>query len=229
MRLFRRDPPPAAAATPYLSTGVPALDAVLGGGLAPARLTVVRSAGGAGTRDFRAWAMPALRAALASGYGALLTVAADEDAATLWAETARRARDLDVEGRVRVVDYSADVAAGPWHVPLHPQLSPRVAVPRMTHAEQAARGPNGGPVLEVWCFDALEPLVGAAGAARLVQSAAGRLREIGHWALLWAPREGAVLNAARAAGPVELVLTRDGGGLSMSGVRPPFPAIFVAG
>lgn len=229
MRLFGRGAPPPVAGAPSLSTGVPALDAVLGGGLAPARLTVVRSSGSAGTPDFRAWAMPSLRAALGSGYGVLLTVAADERASTLWTTIAQRTRGLDAEGRVRVVDYSADVPAGPWHVPLHPQLSPRVAVPRMTHAEEAARGPSGGPVLEVWCFEGLEPLVGAAAAARVVRSAAGRLGANGHWAVLWAPRNGAILDAARAMASVELVLTRDGGGLSMSGVRPPFPAISVAG
>ena len=200
---------------------------MLGGGLAPASLTVVRPGGSARLEDFRSWTMPLVRGALAGGRGALITLATGEDPWTLWEAIVRQTGGSAAD-RVRLIDYASDTPRGPWHVPLHPELSRYITVPRMAHAERAVRGPMGGSVVELWDFEPLEGVVGPHPVAGLVRTATRRLRENGNWAVLWAPHAGPMLTAARAAARLELVLARDGGGLAVSGARPAFPGVFVA-
>lgn len=227
MPLFGRgrpDPP-----DPMLSTGHAALDAVLGGGLAPGRATLVRADGSASLADVRSEHLLLVLGAVAAGRGASVVIAPYEDPTDLWGRWNAGRRGLDFDARVRLVDFNPDrLPIAEWHVPLHPQLPARLAMRRMEHAEQAVRGPHNQGSLEITCTDALEELVGPAGAERIVRGAVNRLGVSRDWALFWGRTDGRALAAARAQAPREMALRRDGGGLSMAGIRPAFPPVFLS-
>lgn len=227
MPLFGRASPP--SADPLLSTGHPALDAAVGGGLAPASVTLVRPQGSVSVADFRSEQLLLVLGAVAAGRGALVMMAPGEDPAALWSTFDRGRRGLDFDARVRLADLGADhLPVGPWHVPMHPQIAARIAVPRMTQAERAVRGPANEGSLEISNTDALERTFGPAAAERVVSVGLERLPASRNWVVYWGLREGRARARAEQRARLDLVLLRDRAGLSMAGRRPSFPPIFLA-
>lgn len=231
--LFRRKapsvpapPPPlrweAVAAPPgFFSTGIADLDAALGGGCRAGTTVAVEADTTVANEDALIVAVPPIANFLTTGRGAIIVPPVGVLATQLRDSVLRcLASDL-FDSRVRVVDYTTIDESRPWVLPMA-RFDRYHAVKAMVLAENAVRGPNGGPFLEFTGFDMLENTLNPERALRMLTDGVGRVKQTGNLNIVWVRHGSPAAAAVAAMVDVVLELSRAGGRLQIRGIRPNF-------
>lgn len=211
----------------YLPTGVPTLDAALGGGFRRGSVTLVRGAGAATGGDFRRLTKIATLSMLAQGRGALIVPTSDESPRQVYDALVATAESAMSWERLRILDYFSDRSAESWLVPLSPAIGRSHAVRTMVVAEKALSGSPRQPFLELTSIDTDEKVMGKEAAARGLVHGTARAREVGNTMILWIRGDSSILTSVQKLVDFELVLLRASSGLFVEGVRPTFAAVAI--
>lgn len=220
---LRAEPGPLVSA--YLSTGVSALDAALGGGFKRGSVTLVQAEGAATGGDFRKLTSSATRTMLSEGSGALVVPTLDETPRQVYDALLAGEERVMPPDRLRIIDYFSERLGEPWLLPLAPTVGRSQALRRMVDAEKHLSGKPRRPFLELMALDTNEKAWATGGAAQAFAHGVERSRQIGNTTLVWIREDSSMLSAARSIADFQLILSRDLNGTSIRGVKPTFPPI----
>lgn len=211
----------------WLSTGIDALDAALGGGYRQGTVIGIEVTPSAGPIELSAVVVPAIANFLALGGGAIVMQPWGSRAG-LWHDAlVRHLPKALVDGRFRSLNYSSTETAGPWEVPMA-RLGRVDGMREMVRAESAARGPDKpGKLLEVNSTDTLEAVVGTDVAVRIFGHGLARARDVGNVELMVAMPGSKIGTRMLGLSDLHLRVVLTPAGLQVDGVRPQFLAVRV--
>ena len=207
----------------HFSSGIPALDRLLGGGYARGSFVLLRTEAAVTTADLHLLLTPTWLNFLEQSRGLMLVLPARESPrafrSALLAHVSRRLFD----SRVRVVDYVQEDDPAPYVVHLPLKGDPKVGMEKMVTAERAVAGAIHRPFLEYNALEMMETLVGPETAGRMFLHGMKRTLAVGNLGVAVARPGLASLDGARSLCDGEMVLRRDASRLLLAGVRPSFP------
>jgi GvpD gas vesicle protein len=227
--LFRKKaqpaPPPrfpwAALADPPrgFSTGIPALDATLGGGYLAGGIITVTAGPGAADEDFLLLALPVIANFLSVGRGATVVPPMGVSAPEIRENLTRCLPVPEFESRVRVFDYSWVSLDETWRVPM--ARFGRVEAVRAMVAAERAMGTL--PYVGVTALEPLERATNPTERVNLLISGLSRVRDSGGLAVNWVTTGSNAGPTLTRMADVELRLSRVSGNPVVEGVRPAWP------
>lgn len=211
------------------SSGIPELDRRLGGGFRCGSFALFELDPGVTVPDLDLVLRPLYLNFLGRSRGILAVLPASDTPHEFRLRLTEHASPERFDRRVRIVEYARRSVDRPYVVNLAGLFdgpSPaeqRRGIARMVESDRAVRGPRGGPILEVYGFDAMEAAFGAERAARMFLLGAGRSREAGNLVVgLLAPGLASA-GSVRPAADTVLRLSHGGAGLELRGEAPAFP------
>lgn len=219
--------PPAVSGPGYFPSGIPGLDAILGGGYRSGRLVVVEGGPSVGGEDFLELALPTLAEFLRLGRGALIVPPAGVLPAEIRRRAIARGAESTFETRVRVLDYNRAELREPWVVPMG-RYGRAEAMRAVIIAERAVRGTPPQPFLELTGVDTVENALGAEPAIAQLQYRVSRTKEAGDLGLFWERSGSPASPAVAGLSDYHFALARSAGTLELRGIRPEFPARAIA-
>lgn len=207
----------------HFSSGIAALDRLLGGGYERGSFVLLRTEAQVTTADLHLLLTPTWLNFLSQSRGLMLVLPARESPRAFRSALLRHVSRRLFDSRVRIIDYVQEDDPAPYIVHLPIKGDPKVGMEKMTVAERAVAGATHRPFLEYNALEMMETLVGAETAGRMFLHGMKRARAVGNLGVAVARPGLASLDGARSLCDREMLLRRDGDRLLLAGIRPAFP------
>ncbi len=215
------------------STGIPAFDRLLGGGLSRGSTALFCLDATVRNEDLDLLLFPTYLNALYHSQGIIAILPARDAPHQFRARMTRFVTRRRFDSRVRIVDYVGEDEGRPYVVTLRATLpgtgSPKPSekeakakIAKLVAAERVVQGNRGRPFVEITAFEIFETLMGPDRASQMFFHGLKRTRVLGNLGIgLLGPGLGCAA-AVRRMTDVEFELHRDEVGLTIRGVHPAF-------
>ena len=210
------------------STGIPDLDRILGGGFRRGSLALFELDNSVETADRDLLFAPVLLNFLHRSRGILAVLPSLDAPREFRSRLTRWVTRRRFDTRVRIVEYVGEDSDAPYVVTIG--ISPKSraeSIRKMEAAERAVKGARRKPFLEFNSLEILEMIVGPEQATKMFLHGVKRARGVGNLVVGLLRPELRCAPAARAMAEVNLAVRRQEFGLTLSGIRPAFPAHLV--